>query len=290
MANTKISALTSATTPLAGTETLPVVQSSATTKVTVANLTAGRAVATGALTTTGTATVSGSLGVGMLSPSGKLMVNVGTDQNLNVTSTSSVLQLQGINDAASVFVPFDIAGSYVKFSPGSTEAGRFDTSGNLLVGTTTSPTGSNSIVTTNNVVFNTAAKGANFKANTPAAGMTSQLLNWYEEGSWTPAGNGVTLTSVTAYYVRIGAQVTVSLNATWPTTTNTNAANVSGLPFTVVRGGGAAIGYMNASLELHYNAGVGGTALNVYLNNGTSPTNAQLSTFRINLTCTYLMI
>jgi hypothetical protein len=44
MANSKISALTSATTPLAGTETLPVVQSSATTKVTVDNLTAGRSV------------------------------------------------------------------------------------------------------------------------------------------------------------------------------------------------------------------------------------------------------
>jgi hypothetical protein len=44
MANSKISALTAATTPLAGTETLPVVQSSATTQVSVANLTAGRSV------------------------------------------------------------------------------------------------------------------------------------------------------------------------------------------------------------------------------------------------------
>jgi hypothetical protein len=44
MANTKISALTSATTPLAGTEVLPIVQSSATTKVTIANVTEGRAV------------------------------------------------------------------------------------------------------------------------------------------------------------------------------------------------------------------------------------------------------
>ena len=44
MANTKISALAAATTPLAGTEVLPVVQSSATTKVSVANLTAGRSV------------------------------------------------------------------------------------------------------------------------------------------------------------------------------------------------------------------------------------------------------
>jgi hypothetical protein len=44
MANTKISALTSATTPLAGTETLPIVQSSTTKQVSVANLTAGRTV------------------------------------------------------------------------------------------------------------------------------------------------------------------------------------------------------------------------------------------------------
>jgi len=44
MANSKISALTSATTPLAGTETLPIVQSNATVKVPVSDLTAGRAV------------------------------------------------------------------------------------------------------------------------------------------------------------------------------------------------------------------------------------------------------
>lgn len=44
MADKKISALTAASTPLAGTEVLPIVQSSATVKVSVANLTAGRAV------------------------------------------------------------------------------------------------------------------------------------------------------------------------------------------------------------------------------------------------------
>lgn len=44
MADTKISALPASTTPLAGTEVLPVVQSSTTKQVSVANLTAGRAV------------------------------------------------------------------------------------------------------------------------------------------------------------------------------------------------------------------------------------------------------
>ena len=45
MADKKISALTASTTPLAGTEVLPIVQSGATVKVAVSDLTAGRAIA-----------------------------------------------------------------------------------------------------------------------------------------------------------------------------------------------------------------------------------------------------
>ena len=72
MADTKISNLTAATTPLAGTEVLPIVQSGSTVKVSVANLTAGRSVGASALTVTGEAvlaTTSGSVGVGTASPS-----------------------------------------------------------------------------------------------------------------------------------------------------------------------------------------------------------------------------
>jgi len=54
MADTKISALPASTTPLAGTEVLPIVQSSATKQVSVANLTAGRAVSAASLTLTTT--------------------------------------------------------------------------------------------------------------------------------------------------------------------------------------------------------------------------------------------
>lgn len=52
MADKTISALTAASTPLAGTEVLPIVQSSTTKKVTVANLTAGRSVSAAGLTDT----------------------------------------------------------------------------------------------------------------------------------------------------------------------------------------------------------------------------------------------
>lgn len=64
MADKKISALTAASTPLAGTEVLPIVQSSATVKVSVANLTAGRAISATELTlTTGNLSVANGQGV-----------------------------------------------------------------------------------------------------------------------------------------------------------------------------------------------------------------------------------
>ena len=53
MADKKISALTGASTPLAGTEVLPIVQSSATVKVAVSDLTAGRAVSATSFAPTG---------------------------------------------------------------------------------------------------------------------------------------------------------------------------------------------------------------------------------------------
>jgi hypothetical protein len=61
MADLKISALTASTTPLAGTEVLPIVQSSTTKQVSVANLTAGRAISAAslALTTSPLPTTSG---------------------------------------------------------------------------------------------------------------------------------------------------------------------------------------------------------------------------------------
>jgi hypothetical protein len=92
--------------------------------------------------------------------------------------------------------------------------------------------------TAGNLTPTTAAKGINFIANTPAAGMTSQLLNWYEEGTWTPnQGAGLTLVgafSSTGKYIRIGRSVTISGTVTGATSVAVTAAGVitSNLPFT----------------------------------------------------------
>ena len=92
MADTKISALPVSTTPLAGTEVLPIVQSSSTVQVSVANLTAGRAVATGALTVTGAATVSTTLGVtGTISGTGYSFSGSAPADSLALDSSGNLL-------------------------------------------------------------------------------------------------------------------------------------------------------------------------------------------------------
>jgi hypothetical protein len=64
MADKKISALTASSTPLAGTEVLPIVQSGATVKVAVSDLTAGRAISATQLTlTTGNVIVASGQGI-----------------------------------------------------------------------------------------------------------------------------------------------------------------------------------------------------------------------------------
>jgi hypothetical protein len=100
MADIKISALPAATTPLAGTEVLPIVQSGVTAKVSISNLTAGRSVSatTVAITgsTSGTATivtpaVAGTPTITLPIVTGTLATLAGTETLTNKTLTSPVL-------------------------------------------------------------------------------------------------------------------------------------------------------------------------------------------------------
>jgi len=95
MADKKISALTSATTPLTGTEVLPIVQSGATVKVAVSNLTAGRAVSNLSTSVTGAfPTLSASVGfldqpLSTLTRIGAVGPNVSTNGLFRVSQYSS---------------------------------------------------------------------------------------------------------------------------------------------------------------------------------------------------------
>lgn len=143
MADKKISALTAASTPLAGTEVLPIVQSGATVKIDISNVTAGRAVS-----------------------------------------------------------------------------------------------GTQFTASTGNFIIGTAGKGIDFSANTGAPGMTSELLTWYEEGTWTPIVLGTTTAGTATYgtqlgtYTRIGRMVYFQLELNWNSGTGTGQLRLGGLPFT----------------------------------------------------------
>jgi hypothetical protein len=98
MADSKISALPASTTPLAGTEVLPIVQSSTTKQVSVANLTAGRAVSAASLTltTTALAVTSGGTGVTTSTGTGNTVLSAAPTFSGDVTlSTGNVVVANG---------------------------------------------------------------------------------------------------------------------------------------------------------------------------------------------------
>lgn len=181
MADKKISALTAATTPLAGTEVLPIVQSGSTVKVANNDL---------------------------------------RPKQIQSNATSGVLQIAGPAAAATRVMTVPDA----NFTAARTDAA------NSFTGDQTLSTG--------NLVQGTAAKGFNFSANTPAAGKTSTLLNWYEEGTFTPTIIGTTDPGTGTYnaqagrYTRIGRVVTFQLYVDWSAHTGTGNMEIEGLPFT----------------------------------------------------------
>lgn len=193
MADTKISALTAATTPLTGAEVLPIVQSGATVKVANNDL---------------------------------------RPKQIQSNATSGVLQVAGPTAASTRVMTTPDA----NFTAARTDAAQSFT-GDQTLGT-------------GNLIQGTAAKGINFTANTATAGSTSRLLNWYEEGTFTPSqGSGLTVVgtfSSSGTYTRIGRQVTViaNLNATTSITASAGGIACTGLPFSV---SGASVGSLTTN-------------------------------------------
>ena len=118
MADTKISALTGATTPVAGTEVLPIVQSSTTVNVSIANLTAGRAISAASLTLTTTPLSAANGGTGVTASTGASSV-VLRDTNANITANSITPGWTSTATAAGT-TTFTVASTYYQRFTGST--------------------------------------------------------------------------------------------------------------------------------------------------------------------------
>ena len=256
MADKKISALTGATTPLTGTEVLPIVQGGSTVKVAVSDLTAGRAVSASSVTVSGIAT----LGTGR--------------------------QWFTSNDASYAFLSTVTGGSGNGIYADANNSALMVNGGGIAIATSTG------LGITGNITPNTAAKGVNFTANTPAAGMTSQLLNWYEEGTWTPtdgSGAGLVFTvSGTATYIRVGKLVTVQAFINFPSTASTSAVAIAGLPFTSAASTFAqASVFTNAGVTSNSFLSASSSLFNLRNNTNASYTNVNFSDKFIVVTFTY---
>lgn len=84
-----------------------------------------------------------------------------------------------------------------------------------------------------NIKFSDAGYGIDFSANTGAPGMTSELLDWYEEGTWVPSvGGDATYTIQEGYYVRVGDLVYVQCQLLLNVLGTGSTTTISGLPFT----------------------------------------------------------
>ena len=94
-------------------------------------------------------------------------------------------------------------------------------------------------IKTGNLIIGTAGKGIDFSVNSSAGGMSSELLDGYEEGTWTPTYRGTTTagsstySTQTGHYIRVGSHVTLWFYIGWTANSSSGGGGaIGGLPYT----------------------------------------------------------
>jgi hypothetical protein len=220
MADKKISQLTAATTPLAGTEVVPIVQGGSTVKVPVSDLTAGRAVSVLSATLSGgtangvvylnasKVATSGSalvfngtnLGIGTTLPIADSGLTIGNDGNGNATvklafSTSATergsVQLTGANGEMRLTAGYAGYGGLMTFHANGSERARITADGNIVAGASAAL----ATTATNGFLYVPTCAGTPTGTPTAITGMapivvdtTNNKLYFYSGGQWRDAG------------------------------------------------------------------------------------------------------
>lgn len=231
MADKKISALTPATTPLAGTEVLPIVQSGSTVKVSVDNLTIGKAVTVGSLTDAGNLTftgtgnrITGDFTNATLAnrvaiqtstansateiyalPSGTNNVGIYAVANASDPTNASRGLFGIFGDALRIYSDINGTGTYlpIRIFTGGSERVRVDTSGNFGIGTT-SPDA--------NLTVNGVSSFAAGTALLPSIARSSDL----NTGLWFPAADTIAASTGGNERIRLTSSGRLGIGTTAP--------------------------------------------------------------------------
>jgi hypothetical protein len=149
----------------------------------------------------------------------------------NVLAPSSSASGAGLSTKGGIRVRWD----------GTSAAGKVATvvgnaSSNTVTTITTTST-SGLTINNGNLIIGTSGNGVNFSIDSSAIGMTGELLDDYEKGTWTPSFNATGTSwgysAQTGEYIKIGSLVFASFNITTNNISgpNTNTLSITGLPF-----------------------------------------------------------
>jgi len=136
-------------------------------------------------------------------------------------------------------------------------------------------------ITNGNLVMSTAGTGIDFSAT--AGTGTSELLDDYEEGTWTPtdaSGAGLTFSGASGTYTKIGNVVTCHFSATYPATVNASQARIS-LPINCTGSGAFTLSYTTSATNFWGYPESGSSRIALTTTSATNITNANLSGIRL---------
>jgi hypothetical protein len=277
MPDVKISALPASTTPLAGTEVLPIVQSATTRQVSVANLTAGRSVGGTNFIPSGSSAPtngmflpaannlgfstnsieqmridsSGNVGIGTISPDHKLDISGSLCVDGFASAANNYITLRN------TFSPSSAGGSgfkAVNLGSGNDDGlGAYGHQGIIFYSAQTErariPSAGGFQATTTisvgNATPSASGAGITFPA-TQSASSDANTLDDYEEGTWTPSftlsSGSATATVASGSYVKIGRQVSLTICLEFSVPIAASIEDVTGLPFTAANSVNQAVG------------------------------------------------